>query len=582
LSLPPADARTAKEAGSFEAVRLFCERAAAIEPSFTLDDTDVGAVVSICRRLDGMPLAIELAVARLSSLSVTEIDGRLHRRFRLLTGGSRVLLRRQQTLETAIDWSHDLLNEAERAVLRRVSTFLGGFDLLAAEAVAADDVSIDADEVLDILDSLVNKSLVLADRGGASVRFSLLETIREYGKERLADAGDGDSVATKGRHARYYLSVVEQAAKHSNTESQQEWLARLDLEHDNIRTALLEFTARGQPGPALRMGSGAASYWKVRGHYREGIELLTKALENRAAPDELRAAALLAKGTLLSSIGDLALAQESLAECAAATGDNADPAFISKLEYEEAYICFKFGRHEEASARADQAVTSAKLSGNPSLIALALSRRASLTTEPSSDARSELVEAMKYFNQAGDEMQAIQCLHDLGLLELETGDPAAARVHFEEALRATERLGDFDSLPYLAVNSGWADLLLGDIDAARHAATRALTLCRRRGDRDLLPYAVLVVALCASRSGDWEAAAQLHGAADLLLGIVDQPFEPFEADLRQKDQTELVEALGRPAFDRAYDAGGAGAVDNVLERALRLCTVESHVTERSR
>ena len=233
LSLPGPDDADSGTSGSSDAVALFADRARANGVALAVDEQAGPVVVSVCRRLDGMPLAIELAAARLRSMSLSELHGRLDQRFRLLTGGSRTALERQQTLRATVEWSYSLLTGAERVLLARLSVFAGGFDLAAAEAVCGSGGG-DVLDVADLLGSLVDKSLVVAEPAGTGLRYRLLETIRLFAAERLAEAGGGEAAAA---HCAHFLAVAEQAAAYLTGPEQGKWLAQLDADQANLRRA---------------------------------------------------------------------------------------------------------------------------------------------------------------------------------------------------------------------------------------------------------------------------------------------------------------------------------------------------------
>ncbi len=277
-SLPlPEDREHAAESDS---VRLFLDRARLVRHDFSPSPDELDAVVRVCRRLDGMPLGLELAASRLRTLSPTELADRLEDSFRILTGGARTALPRQRTLEATIDWSHELLSEPERALFRRLSVFAGGFDLPAVEAVCAGDAVADVD-VLDLLDSLVDKSLALAAHG-ASSRFRMLEPIRQYAAARLVEAGELDDVRLS--HARHFASVVAEAAPHTRGPEQMAWERRLDLDHDNVRAAFHSLLELGDLDRYLDMGFDLFIYWMHLGMHVEGIDTLLAGL--RRATDE--------------------------------------------------------------------------------------------------------------------------------------------------------------------------------------------------------------------------------------------------------------------------------------------------------
>jgi non-specific serine/threonine protein kinase len=257
LSLPERDRLPPPEGlMQFEAVRLFAARAAFNRPGFTVTDNNAPAVAKVCRRLDGMPLAIELAAARVRVLAVEQIAARLDDRFRLLTGGSRTVLPRHQTLRAAMDWSYDLLSEPERALFRRLSVFAGGWTLEAAEAICPGE-GIEAAAVLDLLTSLVDKSLVLVETRTGEARYRLLETIRQYSRNRQGRSGEAATV--QRRHRDWYLALAERAEAELRGPRQETWLERLEVEHDNLRAAL-EWSA-GQPATDAEMRLAGALRW---------------------------------------------------------------------------------------------------------------------------------------------------------------------------------------------------------------------------------------------------------------------------------------------------------------------------------
>ncbi|MFN2569842.1 MAG: hypothetical protein ABR564_09630 [Candidatus Dormibacteria bacterium] len=240
---PPADDEAVEAS---EAVSLFCARAAAVKPGFAATGSTVAVVAEICRRLDGIPLAIELAAARIAVLTPRDLVARLNQRFQMLTGGSRAVLPRHQTLRLAVDWSHGLLTDNEQVLLRRLSVFAGGFGLRAAEDVCGEAIG---DEVLSLLGSLVSRSLVVADTTGIEARYSMLETIRLYAGDRLTDAGE--TVALQARHADWCLALAETAEPELTGPDQVAWMDRLEAEHDNLRAALAWVLAAGEAeGPA--------------------------------------------------------------------------------------------------------------------------------------------------------------------------------------------------------------------------------------------------------------------------------------------------------------------------------------------
>ena len=276
LSLPPpgADGRSDALTGS-DAVSLFVERARKVRPDFTVTDQNAASVARVCGELDGLPLAIELAAARVRMISVEQIAAGVSDRFRLLTGGPHTASERHQTLRASVDWSHDLLSAEGRLLLRRVAVFSGGFTLHAAEQVCAGD-GIDRKRVLDQLGSLVDQSLVIAEEGERGVRYRLLETVRQYGLDRLASADEQDSL--RGRHRDFFLALAERAAPHLDTAGQREWLERLDPEVANLATAI-DWALRSEPPLALRFCAALYRWWCAHGRFAEAELTHSRALD---------------------------------------------------------------------------------------------------------------------------------------------------------------------------------------------------------------------------------------------------------------------------------------------------------------
>ncbi len=380
LSLTAEGAGTLQEIEGSDAVKLFMERARAHDPTVALDGTVAPLADSICRQLDGMPFAIELAAARLATMSLVHLAERLDQRFRLLTGGARTALPRQRTLQATVDWSFELLSWPEQAVLCRLSVFTGGFELDAAEAVCAVE-PVTSFEVANLLGSLVSKSLVVAERSSGSLRYRLLETIRQYGAERLAGPGrETEALEARNAHAAFYLGLGETAASGLIGRGQGQWFKRLDLEWDNIRAVFgFLFGETGRTEDLLRLGVALHRFIGSRGHL-EPIAMLREALERPVpVPARLRARALGFTGHLVS----YTLGIDSRLEMSAAlqvcqqglemarTLD--DPGLVAEALYLCAFPAHMRGERRQARLLGREALRIAKGVGDPRLISLALS-----------------------------------------------------------------------------------------------------------------------------------------------------------------------------------------------------------------
>src|ERR671916_378267 len=304
LSLP--DLRRLPEVESlarYEAARLFLERTAAVNPTFALTEQNAVAVDQICYRLDGIPLAIELAAARAKVLSVEQIAERLDDSFGLLSAGGRTAMPRHRTLHATMDWSHELLSLEERALFRRLSVFAGGFTLEAAESVCA-GAGLERDEVLDLLSHLVDKSLVIMREESGEARYRLLETVRQYAREKLSESGEAEQASE--RHAGYYLALAEEAEPELKGAGQVAWLEQLEREHDNLRAAMRWLLGRGELEEAARLGWALWLFWGIRAHFAEGRRSMEQALSAEGSAgltEAARAMALFVAGMMANYQG---------------------------------------------------------------------------------------------------------------------------------------------------------------------------------------------------------------------------------------------------------------------------------------
>ena len=371
LSVPGArEAPPPDRAIEYESVRLFAERAQAALPSFLLSASNCQAVTDICRHLDGLPLAIELAAARVRALTAEQIAARLDDCFRVLGSGHRTELPRHQTLRAAIDWSYDLLTDAERRLLRRLSAFVDSFTLEAAEDVAA-GLGLDGAGVLDLLSHLIDKSLVhIADREGTNLRYRLLETVRQYAWQKLLASEDMSPALAE--HADHYLRLVQRIEPGINTSARQTCLAVLDREHANLRIGLERMSRDGAQDRASRLASALFWFWFHRGHWREGRTFLAAALEREHRPTSSRARALLGDGVLAWAEGDLGAAGPRLEE-AAELGRTTDD--LSTAAHALHFLAMvRLGAGEAAAGRllGAQAVALARRGSDAFCLALAL------------------------------------------------------------------------------------------------------------------------------------------------------------------------------------------------------------------
>ncbi|HLV79226.1 MAG TPA: BTAD domain-containing putative transcriptional regulator, partial [Chthonomonadaceae bacterium] len=376
LHLPRQEKDRAAIVSEYDAVRLFVDRATLHKPAFTLTQHNASAVASVCHRLDGIPLAIELAAARVPALSVEEIATRLADRFGLLTGGSRTALPRQQTLKAALDWSYDLLSPDEQQLLARLSVFAGGWTLKAAEAVCGAD----GYDVLDLLASLIDKSLVIAEECEGRTRYRLLETIRAYGWERLREAGEIETWCD--RHLEFFLQLAETAESRILGADLAQWLERLESEHDNLRAALeWRRQEKGTSEAGLRLAGALWRFWRVRGYYCEGREHLQAALSQDGArsPMPARAKALLGAGALSAEQGDYPAARALLEQCLALRRELEDRSGMGSVLNHLGRVAYEQGDMDAARALYAESLAICREAGNKQGVASALINLAGTT-----------------------------------------------------------------------------------------------------------------------------------------------------------------------------------------------------------
>ncbi len=542
-----------------EAVRLLADRAATQGAPLGGDEQTAAVAGRICRRLDGIPLAIELAAARLRMMPPAELEARLDRRFALLTGGSRAGRPRQQTLWAMVDWSWELLNGPEQAVLARLSVFAGGFGLAAAEAVAAGE-DVPAAEVAGHLGALVDKSLVqFGDAGAGPGRYRLLETIRQYAAGQLDELAPAAAQAARRAHREYYLALAEAAAPHLVGPGQAEWLDRLDAELGNLRAAIALSLTEADPEPGLRLAACVRVFWRARGHAAEGSDALRALLDLPAARGATlaRARALAAAAYLHQQAGSYATAAGCCEEALAIARSAGDGYLVAELLNERAWILVRLGRSGEALPLVESGLGVARHLGESHLTARLLAVRGSAMNVQGDHAGAarDAAEALRLCRQAGDRLQAGIMLSNRGYYELSAGDLDAARAHLAEALDIARALGDRQSALQGRINLGLAECLGGSPGAAGALFAESLDLARRMGMKRHTAYALLGLALadCGGVQPGW--SARLHGAADQALAVLGHALQPLEARLADRNRQRLRAAMGDEAFEAEYAAG---------------------------
>ena len=521
----------------FEAVRLFIDRAVAVQPTFVLTNDNAPFVAEICHRLDGIPLAIELAAARVKVLTTQQIAERLNDRFRLLTGGSRTALPRQQTLRALIDWSFDLLSEPERALLRRLSVFARGRTLEAAEAVCSGD-GVEDFEVLDLLAQLVDKSLVTAEKSAVGEpRYTMIESVWHFAQQKLADSGEREKF--RARHLHYFLAFAEKAEPELQGKNQREWLARCAAEEGNFRAALqasIELEASVQAG--LQLAAALTRFWEMRSLLKEGSEFYAELLSHPdAAPRDLaRAKALAAAGRLAWISDDLANGAKQMSEALEIFREIGDAAHLAETLGDLSLFKWDAGDVIAAKMMLDEA---------DGLLS-------QLAQSPAVQANKQLRERLK-----------ADLLGARALIAAAEGDHARALSLNEEGVKFYEELGDEYSADGTRWAAGVSAVLLGDFEKARGFFESVLRSALALGNKWSMPYSLEAFAALAAAEKRYERAATLLGAAEALrakAGISTEPSDhPAMREILAAASEPLssVECLAARRRGRAMSASDA-------------------------
>jgi predicted ATPase/class 3 adenylate cyclase len=554
-----------------EAVRLLADRAGRHGTALAGDERSAAVAGRICRRLDGIPLAIELAAARLRVMSVTELEARLDQRFSILTGGSRSALPRQQTLLAMVDWSWDLLHASERHVLARLSVFAGGFDLAAAEAVTAGE-GVRPDEVAGLLGALVDKNLAqFDDTGVGPARYRLLETMRQYATRQLEAGSPTAERGARVAHRDHYLALAQAAAPQLVAHDQAEWLDRLDLELGNLRAAIAFSLQREDPAPAILLIAALRFFWRARGHSAEEADALAALLDLPGArePTPLRAQGLYTAGYLCFQAGRLAAAEDYCAQAMAMADPAGDDHLVAEVSCTRAYIFLRRGQQTAAALPLiELGLGLARQLDDVHLTARLLAAH-SYAVDVESDhlaAARDAAEALSLFRRVGDRRETGTMLGNLGYTELSAGALDASRSHLRESLDIARALSDSYGVVYGTFNLGLVEYLNGSAAVADDLFAESLTLARRIMMKTGIAYALTGLAMTAG--ADPVRAARLHGAADAALAALGESLDSVEASLTERDRQRLRSTLGAGPFAAEYAAGQSLTSEGIVELTI--------------
>ena len=551
-----------------ESVRLFVERAEAVAPGFGLGEQNAPAVARICQRLDGIPLAIELAAVRIRVLSASQIAARLDDRFLLLTGGSRVALPRQRTLLATMDWSHELLSENERALFRRISVFANGFTLEAAEAVCSED-GVGHGEILDLLCRLVDKSLVLVGRRGDDSRYRMLETVGQYASEKLEGAAEEASI--RSRHADFFLRLAERAEPALSGPDQGEWLDRLDAEVGNLRAAMAYFLEAEDTEADLRLASALWGFCHARGHYEMGRAWLEDALSNSGDPTPLRAGALTGAGFLAFLQCDYGRAREHLEQSLTLYEDLADRRGVAEVKDVLGGLAREQGDYERARTLHEESLALWRELEDEHGIAESLyylGLTAWLNGE--SERAGELsARALDMTRASGDTAGVLSSLINLGSVALYEGDYDRSEAMLGESLALSREGGYREGVGWALNQLGVVAYRKGDLERSERLLGESLAVHKDLGDMGRVASVLEALAETAGALKRFELSARLFGAADALRETIGAPVPPCERPERDRAVASVRTRVGDEEFSRLRAEGGEMTLEEACSRALQ-------------
>ncbi len=547
-----------------DAVSLFLQRAKAVKPSFVLDGNQP-LVVEICRRLDNLPLAIELAASRTRILSPQALLPRLEQRLKLLSGGARGAPERQQTLRATIEWSYELLDEEERRLFSRLAVFAGGCTLEAAEAICAEGLELDP---LEGLASLAEKSLVRqAEDDEGEPRFSMLETIREYAAEKLEQSGDAEEL--RRAHAGYFVALAEEAEPEFVGKDSVRRIRQFDRELENLRAALRWALAGKQPELELRLAGALSLYWTQRGGDKEALEWLTAGLSHSdAIASEVRAKALLAAGRSATRLSDYAGAESYLEQGLSLFRELGDEERQCRCLYWLAVVLADCGRYERATVFAEEATALAR---SPEAAALTLSLQGVLLLEGSGDyagARALFEQSRALCEQTGDLGNATIMRRLVAEAMLLEGDQEAAVVALRELVPLFQELGDPFGQAHTFRYLGIALLRQGQLAEAQAALASAVSLTLEMGDRRTTIDCLLALAAVAGEFAELERAARLWGAAEAALESWSHKLEALDRLTYEHYLPKARAQLASAAWETAWAEGRRLSLEQAVDVAL--------------
>ena len=507
------------ELWAVESMRLFHDRAVSVKPDFNPDAAQTQAVAKICSRLDGIPLAIELAAARVRALPVEEIAKRLSDRFRLLTGGNRSAIPRQQTLQALVDWSYELLTEDEKILLRRLSVFIGGCTLDAAEYVCSDG-GIKKVEILDLIARLVDKSLLNYSEENGTARYDMLETIRQYAREKLIQAGEIEF--SRRKHLAYYADFTAEVAPQLWQANQKAWMDQLEEEHDNLRAGL-EWSLCEDCGEDLlmmgmRIAAAVSYFWLVRGHWSEAWDWMKELLEAPGSAEmknEVKTQLLYSAGFLVKDLGDVNIAKDLFSQALKESRTMQDQRSQAFALLGMGEIALNVHSIPEAETHIDQALTIFRTLNDETGILLALADKGGTAADRQeyNKAKEYYRENIKICREIGHELGVAGSLVALGSIETYFGDREQGRVYLQEGLAIFRKSGDKSGIANVLSAMGLSELYSEDMDHSKEHYEEALKITRELRSGPGIGTALIALGEIARAQSDYTAARNYYEEA---------------------------------------------------------------------
>jgi predicted ATPase/DNA-binding SARP family transcriptional activator/Tfp pilus assembly protein PilF len=588
---------------AFPSVQLFVDRAQAVRPDFELTPANAAAVASLCRRLEGIPLALELAAARAQVLTPAQMVARLEQRFELLVSGERDVAARRRSLRATLDWSYELLAPELQRFFACLCVFRGGWMLEAAEEVCDEGLAI------DYLAQLRDCSLVVTEEAAAEIRFRMLETVHEYARARSRPE---EQAALARRHATYHLALAERAELGLQGPDQGLWLDRLEMEHENLRAALEHWIRNGETEAGLRLATALYRFWSVRGYWAEGREQYARLLEQAGAdvPLKTRARALNVAGLLAYRQGDYAAARSAIEESLAIQRELGEPRGIAESLNSLALVAWNQGEYGSARALHEEGLAIRRALGEPRGIATALTNLGLVAWAQGDygSARTLYEEALEVWRDLGDPRALAACLANLGnvlqdqeepraacrcheeslalrrelddrsgmadslatlgLLAHSRGDGETARARLQEALLLSRELGDQAMIACSLTNLGCVVLEQGDPDLARSLLIESLGIGRELGDMRGVAASLEGLAGVASRQGEYVQTARLLGGAEAVRETIGAPLLAADREDTERRTDAARAGLGDAKFAAEWTAGRAMTPEEAIRCAL--------------